>query len=151
MSFFAAIAICEQRGHSWNWNLFLDNDIFSHLLRSKRCVCLIGNPVEIGSGPAAVTPPFSNKEKEPAQPWVSLFCRNEMGRPLNGWGSQKTCLANTELDFCVGTGSVYRRQGLRKLGAALQAIMVWRAFFWFNLQKKTELITLRLGKGVKLK
>ena len=36
------------------WNLFLDKDTFPVLVRSIRCVSLIGNPVKIGSGPAAV-------------------------------------------------------------------------------------------------
>jgi UDP-3-O-[3-hydroxymyristoyl] glucosamine N-acyltransferase len=35
-------------------NLSIDKDTFLVLVRSIRCVSLIGNPVRIGSGPAAV-------------------------------------------------------------------------------------------------
>ena len=65
---------------------------------------LIGNPVKIGDGPAAVTLPFSEfvwektfeickglGKKEPFWPWCATF-RIWMGRPLKGRGSQKTCL-----------------------------------------------------------
>ena len=37
------------------WNLFLDKNIIAVLVRHVRCESLIGNPVRIGNGPAAVT------------------------------------------------------------------------------------------------
>jgi len=65
---------------------------------------LIGNPVKIGDGPAAVTLPFSEFiwkktfeifkglwKKEPFWPLYATF-RMRMGRSLKGRGSQKTCL-----------------------------------------------------------
>jgi hypothetical protein len=52
-----------------------------------------------------------------------------MGRSLNGRGSQKTCLAILQLDFRVSTEPVDRYQGLRKLGAALQANMLEGLFY----------------------
>jgi len=54
---------------------------------------LIGNPVKIGDGPAAVTLPFSEFvwKKEPFWPLYATF-QIRMGRPLKGRGSQKTCL-----------------------------------------------------------
>jgi hypothetical protein len=58
-----------------------------------RCVSLIGNPVEIGSGPAAVTPAFHCKSvKDPFSLELPLFRLIDMGRLLKGRGSQKTCL-----------------------------------------------------------
>jgi len=52
-----------------------------------------------------------------------------MGRPLNGRGSQKTCLAILELGFRVSTELADRYKGLRKLGAALQANMLEGLFY----------------------
>ena len=73
----------------------LDNNWKDVLVEISRCrLGLIGNPVQIGSGPAAVAPPFFNRKREPDQPWMPLFRYNEMGRSLNGRGSQKTCLAS---------------------------------------------------------
>lgn len=54
---------------------------------------MIGNPVEVGDGPAAVTLPlFYNERGTPLAEGGPLFRRGEMGRPLRGRGSQKTCL-----------------------------------------------------------
>jgi hypothetical protein len=46
-----------------------------------------------------------------------------MGRLLIRRGSQKTCLVILELGFRVSTEPADRYQGLRKLGAALQAML----------------------------
>lgn len=55
---------------------------------------LMGNPVKDGDGPAAVTPPFSSRiiEKGPLSAFVCHCSLEGMGRPLEGRGSQKTCL-----------------------------------------------------------
>lgn len=54
---------------------------------------LIGNPVEVGSGPAAVTPPFSSSLEKGNSFGLSesLFRSIGMGRPPKERGSQKTC------------------------------------------------------------
>ncbi len=54
-------------------------------------VSLIGNPVKIGDGPAAVIPPFLSG-KDPFDLCVSLSGYSRMGRQSKGWVSQKTCL-----------------------------------------------------------
>jgi len=58
-----------------------------------RCTSLIGNPVKIGSGPAAVTPAFRLTAIGNSFSLDSpLFRLIVMGRLLKGRGSQKTCL-----------------------------------------------------------
>jgi len=54
---------------------------------------LIGNPVKIGDGPAAVTPPLANHVLVKGTLLATVrHCRIWMGRLPKGRGSQKTCL-----------------------------------------------------------
>jgi hypothetical protein len=53
---------------------------------------LIGNPVQIRDGPAAVIPPFFRKGNLFSNT-MPLFWKSGMGRPLKRRESQKTCLS----------------------------------------------------------
>jgi hypothetical protein len=86
----------------------LDKKTILRLWEPARCrYGLIGNPVTIGSGPAAVTPPFLEREGNLLGLLMPLFRISEMGRLLSGRGSQKTyltpyCYASARLQKQIG-------------------------------------------------
>ena len=76
---------------------------------------LIGNPVQTGSGPAAVTPtlvkyvPSQATSGEPFSQRMPLFRFSETGRLLNVRRSQKTCLTTLPLALrSTGTTAIVR-------------------------------------------
>jgi hypothetical protein len=108
----------------------VDNQIHFHLSCVTRCrYGLIGNPVQSGSGPAAVTPPFGEKGNLFGY-FRPLFRKSGMGRLPNGRGSQKTCLTL----YCRASAWPQRQIGkplrVKQTGCSPSSFVLEGLFHW---------------------